>query len=732
LASKSRITPLRIATLAVAILCLLRFVGFAPLARLDVRAIDLRLIQRGVEPASPAVVVVAIDDRSLSALGRWPWPRSLIARLLRAISAAEPAVVGFDIVQSEATTAPVVGSLAERVEGVDDQTWERVREALAALDADDRMLAAAVRDSKRTVLGYFFDFDDPMPDRTRVPLSTYNGVQGSPSGVGELKVREARDAVGNLETLTTAAAATGFFNVFPDSADGVFRRIPATIRYRESAALPLSLAMVQRYRENAPAMIRFADYGAASVRLGTHEIPVAEDGQILLNFRGPRRTFVHVPAVDLLDGKVDAATLRGKLVLVGVTASAVADVRSTPFDPLFPGVEIHATALDNALRDDFLIQPKWTVLVELAAMILAALVLGLALRHARGLAAAAVALLATAGYAAGSQWLFLAQGIPLGLVYPVMTIGVIYSAISLQHYLVEVREKRKIRNAFALYLNPELARMVSENPEMLRLGGQKRDLTVLFSDIRGFTSISEGLEPESLVELLNVYLGEMTDVVFAHEGTLDKYVGDAIMAVWGAPVPHDDHAARACRASLEMVERLRKLKERFVATGWPPLEIGIGLHTGAMVAGNMGSERRLSYTVIGDNVNLGSRLEGLTKHYGATIIASEDTVRAAGTAIVAREIDVVRVKGKAVPVRIYDVLGHTADAGSVANLCAQFGLGLAAYRARRWAAALATFEAILTERPKDGPSILYAERCRAYLGTDPGPAWDPVTVMDTK
>ncbi len=730
--AKSRITPLRIAILLAVGLCLLRFIGFAPLQRLDARAIDLRLIQRGVESAAPEVVIVAIDDRSVSTVGRWPWPRSVMARLLRAITAAEPAVVGFDIVQSEATTAPVLGSLAERVQGVDESTWERVRAALATMDADDRLLADAVRDSGRAVLGYFFDFDDPTPDRVRVPISTYNGVQGSPKGLGEWRVREARDAVGNLEPLTAAAVATGYFNLFPDPADGVFRRVPATIRYRESAALPLSLAMLQRYWANAPAMIRFADYGAASVRLGDREIPVAEDGQMLLNFRGPRRTFTHVSANDVLEGKVEPGVLRGKLVLVGVTASAVADVRSTPFDPVLPGVEIHATAIDNALRDDFLVQPKWTVLVEIATILLAALVLGTALRYARGVAAAAVALAAVAAYVAGSQWLFLAQGVPLGLVYPTMAIGLIYSAISLQHYLVEVREKRKIRNAFALYLNPELARLVSENPEMLKLGGQKRELTVLFSDIRGFTSISEGLEPESLVELLNVYLGAMTDVVFAHEGTLDKYVGDAIMAVWGAPVPHQDHGVRACRAALQMLAQLRDLEGKFTARGWPPLQIGIGLHTGQMVAGNMGSERRLSYTVIGDNVNLGSRLEGLTKHYGAAIIASEDTVRAAAGAIVAREIDVVRVKGKAVPVRIYEVLGGAEEAARWQPLRARFEAGLVAYRSRLWREALETFEIILAERPDDGPAALYVERCRDYLAVEPSADWDSVTVMDTK
>jgi adenylate cyclase len=258
-------------------------------------------------------------------------------------------------------------------------------------------------------------------------------------------------------------------------------------------------------------------------------------------------------------------------------------------------------------------------------------------------------------------------------------------------------------------------------------------LTVLFSDIRGFTSISEKLDAEALVELLNVYLGKMTDVVFANAGTLDKYIGDAIMAIWGAPISYDDHAARACRAAVGMVECLEKMHAEFDARGWPRLETGIGLNTGEMVVGNMGSERRLSYTVMGDNVNLGSRLEGLTKYYRTRIIASEDTVRAAGDGIMAREIDLVRVKGKAQPVRIFDLLvgGENGDGVRFGLLRACFAEALTAYRERRWREALAGFERLHAQFPEDGPTELYIERCRELLRAEPR-EWDGVTVMETK
>jgi adenylate cyclase len=278
-----------------------------------------------------------------------------------------------------------------------------------------------------------------------------------------------------------------------------------------------------------------------------------------------------------------------------------------------------------------------------------------------------------------------------------------------------------------------VANLVSERPEMLALGGDTRELTVLFSDIRGFTTISERFQdqPHTLVALLNEFLGGMTDVIFAHDGTLDKYVGDEIMAIWGAPLAQPDHAARACRGALEMMARLAVLNQEWQQRGWPALDIGIGINTGPMVVGNMGSQRRLSYTVVGDNVNLGARIEGLNKLYGSHIIASESTVQAAGELVV-RELDLVRVKGKHQGVRIFEVLGVVGERDRWASLTERFNAGVYAYRERRWDEAIRAFAAILDERPDDGPSRLYLGRCRGMLEAPPAPDWDGVTVMEVK
>jgi adenylate cyclase len=709
----------------------LRFSGCHYLELIDVRAVDYRFLQRGVQPASPEVVILGIDDASLERLGRWPWSRPVIARLVDRLVAANAAVIGFDIVQSEVTQQTDIEALREHVKGVDDRTWTAIRDALSTGAAADEVLVGAVKASGRTVLGYFFDFSGQDSGRGAARVATYNIVQNLGKGKGEARLPLAPAVRANLPALTEAGREVGYFNFLPD-ADGSYRRAPLAIRFGTQMAVPLSLAMLRAYNPQNTLAIRIADYGVESVHVGPVAVPVTEDGEMLVNYRGPGKTFRHVSAADFLEGTVPPEIFRDKLVLVGVTATALADIRVTPFDGIFPGVEIHANVIDNILRRDFILQPPWMVLMEVGVILVAVMVLGVVLHFARGLSGAVVAAALVAVYLVGSQWLFVSFGMPLGLVYPLLAIGLTYSVISVQHYVLEEGEKRKIRDAFGLYLSPHLARLVSERPEMLALGGEKRELTVLFSDIRGFTTMSERLEPEALVELLNEYFGKMTDVIFSQDGTLDKYIGDAIMAVWGAPMPQSDHALRACQAALGMVSGLAALVADWRQRGLPPLDIGIGINTGPMVVGNMGSARRLSYTVIGDNVNLGSRLEGLNKMYGSHIIAGEATVQAVRGALVVRELDLVRVKGKRLPVRIFEVLGAAQERERWAALLSSFDEALAAYREQRWDEAIFAFAAVLEKYPDDGPAQLYIERCRDMLAAPPESDWDGVTIMETK
>jgi adenylate cyclase len=730
---QARITPLRIALFIGLLLSAMDFRGCLYLELVDVRAVDYRLKQRGPRPAGPEVVIVAIDDPSLEAVGRWPWSRGTMAELVDRISAADPAVIGFDVLQSEPTADVDVDELLGRISGLNEATRTSVRSALIEGMHEDQALARSIAASGKVVLGYFFDFNvEPSapPDR----FATYDLVRHQETGAGESHVIEGRRAVTNLSILNAGALDVGFVNIFPDSGyggDGSVRRIPTVIRFGGQMAMPLSLAMLRAYA-GGPAVIRFGDFGVQSVQIGDYSIPVAEDGQMLLNYRGRAGAFRRVSALDVLRGRVPPVTFRGKLVLLGVTATAVGDIRVTPFDGALPGVEIHATAIDNILHGDTLWQAKWLGMAEIGVILFCVLLLGLVLQWARGLAGLLVAGALLVAYLAGSQWLFVAEGLPLSLVYPILAISLTYVAISVLHYVVEEREKRETRKALSLYLSPSMAELLSRQPELMKLGGEKRELTVFFSDIRGFTTISEKLAPENLVELLNLYLGNMTDIVFSYDGMLDKYIGDAVMAVWGAPLPQPDHARRACRATLEMLARLEVLNREWQERGWPKLSIGAGINTGPMVFGNMGSAQHLSLTVMGDNVNLGSRLEGLNKMYGTHAIASESTLRAVGDVAVARDLDLVRVKGKHEPVRIFELLAMDGERDRWAPLLESYGAGIEAYRQRRFADARASFAAVLASHPDDGPAKLYVERCEMMAADPPAPDWDGVTVMKTK
>ena len=726
-----RMSSLRLALLLGTLLSLLQFHGCSYLDLIELRARDYRFLQRGVRAASPDIVIVAVDDASVEQFGRWPWSRGLMAQLLDRLDTANPSVIGLDIVESESGTDRDLGLLRQRLTGIDDRTWKTVQRALDQGAADDERLAEALRSSRRVILGYFFDIQR-QADRPPVRLpTTYSLVQDSRNGGGAQHLPQARMVQENLPALTAAARDVGYFNFFPDT-DGSYRRAPLAIQFNDQIALPLGLAMLRVYRPQVPLAIRFGPDGVESIRFGEQLIPVARDGQMFINFRGPGKTFRHVSAAEVLTGRVPPEMFRGKIILLGVTATALADVRVIPFGGNFPGVEIHANVLDNILRGDFVFQPGGSGAFEPVLVFVLAALLGFLLHYARGITGALVSVAVLGAYVVLSQWAFVTYGWLLNIAYPLLAIGLTYGAITVQQYVVEEREKREIRRAFGLYVSPALARLASERPETLALGGETRNLTVLFCDIRDFTSIAERLSAETLVELLNHYLGEMTEVIFRHDGMLDKYVGDAIMAVWGAPLPQADHAGRACRAALTMVTHLHSLQGTWEQRGWPELRIGIGINSGPMVVGNMGSVQRLSYTVIGDNVNLGSRLEGLNKLYGTEIIASEGTVRAADDTLVTRELDMVRVKGRSLPVRIFEILGPAEERAHWAALVERFAAGLGAYRQRQWEEAITAFRAVLEVRAGDRPAELYIERCREMLATVPGTDWDGVTAIDVK
>ncbi len=535
----------------------------------------------------------------------------------------------------------------------------------------------------------------------------------------------------NISQLAKATESFGYFNIQPDE-DGTVRWVPLAMQYGSEIYPHLSLEAVRRYVGSPPLFINAAEYGVESIQVGKLSIPTDEAGRLLINFRGTEKTFPHYSIADVVDGKVPAEKLKDKIVLVGATAIGIYDMRVTPFSGTFPGVEIHANVIDTILQGDALSRPEWIVMFDVAAILLIGLLLSAVMSRLTPIVSTLFTLSLLAAYFLADQYIFTHWKVWLTAIYPGMTMVIVFGGVTTYRILTEERKKKEIKDAFSRYVAPSLVQDIMKDPAKLVLGGEERRLTIFFSDIRGFTTLSEGLEPQVLVRLINDYLTPMTDIVLKHGGTVDKYMGDAIMAFWGAPVWQDDHAVRAARTALEMMARLRELQAEWEQRGIPRLDIGIGLSTGNVTVGNMGSHLRFDYTVMGDSVNLGSRLEGMNKEYGTHIIVPKFTYEEIKQEFILRQLDVIKVKGKNVPIKIYELMGHKDAGGSLREGAELFEAGLKAYMCRDWDAAESYFQKTREVLPQDGPANVFLERIKELRDADLPPDWDGVCVMKTK
>jgi adenylate cyclase len=475
-------------------------------------------------------------------------------------------------------------------------------------------------------------------------------------------------------------------------------------------------------------VLRVGEFGVEGLQIGERLVPTDEKGRLLINYRGDALTFPHVSIGDILAGEVPLGTFRDRVVLVGVTATGTYDMRSTPFNPVYPGVEIHANAIDNLITGDFISKPAWTAVYDAIAIAILAVLVALSLPRVSALAGLAITFSLFAVHIGVARELFVRWGVWLNIVYPLLSCVTTYTVLTVFYYVTEERERKKIRGAFDKYVSSDVIEQMMDDPSKLELGGEERIATVLFSDLQGFTSYSERFSPRQMMELLSEYYGCMTDAVFEHGGMLKEYVGDELMAIFGAPVEASDHAALACRAALAMQRKRRELSEEWLATGRPALHARTGVNSGPMLLGNIGSKHRFSYGAIGDDVNLGSRLEGLNKQYTSEILIGEKTRGLVGEAFLLREIDQVRVVGKKLPTRIFELLGEASDGldSSGEKVLRTYTAALEAYRARRWSEALDLFNACRTHWPEDGPSIVMAVRCIEYADNPPDEDWDGV------
>ncbi len=481
----------------------------------------------------------------------------------------------------------------------------------------DDALARAMDGAKNVVLdSYFSEDEEHNPVALNMPVSLFR----------------------------SRAKNIGFANTFTDN-DGVNRRMPVFTVYNAMLVPSLSLAGVSAFLDRQPDDL-----------LSEWRLPLNARNELALNYAGGPDSFSSIPFYKVVGGEYDDSAVKGKIVILGGTALGLFDNKPTPFSATNPGVEIHATAMSNLLVGNFL--RPWDDLVTVCVILLFALLPAFLFSRFSPLNGGIVSLALFCGYTVIVNWLFVNRNIAGALAAPLFSLGFSYVGLMFYNYVSEEKEKRWIKNTFSQYLSARVLESIMADPDKLKLGGTREAMTVLFSDIRGFTTISESLQPEEVVELLNEYLTKMVEVVFRHDGTLDKFIGDAVMAFWGAPAKQADHEKKAVLCALDMMEELHKLQEKWKNEGRKIIDIGIGVNTGEMVVGNIGSRQKMQFTIIGDNVNLGSRLEGLNKEFKTHIIISESTWNAVKDAVNTRPLGEVKVKGKEIAVKIFEVTGR--------------------------------------------------------------------------
>jgi adenylate cyclase len=723
------------------LICLGLLIGFAalrildpgPLEELRVRTFDkFQRIEPREKTARP-VTIVDIDEKSLAKLGQWPWPRTQLADLIINLTNLGAVVIAFDVVFSEADRLnPEVA--AGSIRYLDEVTRAKLRE----LPSNDQVFADAIRRS-HVVLGETgLDIVEPQLDKD-LPVTGFASLGEDI----EPFLYEFPGLLRNIPVLEKAAAGRGVVTIVQEP-DGIIRRVPMVVRAQGAMMPSLSLEILRVVTGVPTVLIRSDRAGIKSIKLRQLEIPTDAKSRFWVHF-ARQDPSIYVPAIDVLDGSVPVDKIKGKLVLIGTSAVGLLDIKTTPVSPVMPGVEVHAQVLESLLTGAALSQPSSAIALELfAAMILGLLVIAFAPSLGPVTLVTVGALFATV--LIGTSWYFYQHyRLLLDFTYPLLSTTAIYLTLIFSSFVREQAQRRQIRSAFNQYLSPALVEQLAQSPEKLVLGGEEREMTILFSDVRGFTTISESYkrDPQGLTRLMNRFLTPLTNAILARKGYIDKYMGDAIMAFWNAPLDDAQHELNACEAAVDMldcIEELNQVREQEAKDGgqvYIPIHVGIGLNTGVGVVGNMGSDLKFNYSVLGDAVNLASRLEGQTKEYGFPIIIGSKTALAAKDKYAILELDFIMVKGKKEPEVIYAVCGREDVARSesfqrLRNLTVEM---LACYRNRDWDGAL---EAIARGRKSDEVHALgylfglYEARIVNYKKTPPPEDWNGAYALLTK
>jgi len=699
------------------------------LTALDNRVVDAMFRWRGPTITTGSVVIVDIDDASLARLGQWPWPRNIVARLVQSIHNSNALVVGIDSVFAEPDRSAPKKTLQDLMPLLSE---DGVSHELNRLQQDesldyDLLLGRAVAGGP-TVLSYVFRFAGTADQTRPFPGAS---IRLAPAGgrYEDLALIRATGALLNIDSVAMAETE-GFINVFPDPS-GMVRKVPLFIDLDGIPYPSMALEMARLGLDKDGFTIHVSRkangsrQGVLGVGLADHFVPTDDQGQVTVNYRGPVGSFPYLSAAEVLEGKHQEA-LRGRFVLIGTSASSLYDLRATPFSNIFPGVEIHATIIDNLLAGDAFRHDTFTEIgLTYSVIIGGGLLLTLVMVFAGPLTGALAGVFLMFGAVVGNYLYFFLRQEMVGVTYPLFTMVWIFMVVTLANYMAEGRKKSFVQGAFGHYVSPQIVEQLIKSPDKLSLAGELKQLTVFFSDIRGFTSISESLEPDRLASFMNEYLTAMSEIIMEFRGTLDKFIGDAVMAIWGAPLDDDDHAFHAVQAAFRMQTSLHELRRKWENQGLPRLEIGIGINSGLVSIGNFGSKFRFDYTVMGDNVNLAARLESANKEYGTGIIISEHTKKALGDRVFCRFLDKVRVKGKEEAVCIYEPLVEGVPDPALAEEVAQFERAASDYRAQRFAEAHRIISGLNQKNPLRVYS-LYLYRMEQFRKNPPPPDWDGV------
>jgi adenylate cyclase len=723
------------------LLCLALLIGFAALRAADpapveeIRVRTFDAFQR-IEPRKKTirpVTIVDIDDKSLEKLGQWPWPRTRIADLVTELTRLGAVVIAFDAVFSEPDRLNPAFA-ADTFRHLDEETRVKLR----ALPSNDQIFADAIKAS-RVVLG-----ESGLPEEIAA-LDKTLPVTGI-AMLGEEPQRFMFDFPGllrNVPVLEHAAAGRGLFTIRPER-DGIIRRVPMIMQAQGQTMPSLTFEILRVASGSGTILIKAEKAGIKSIGVKGFEIPTDHNGQLWVHY-ARNDASIYVPAVNVLEKNVAPDMIAGKLVLIGTSAVGLNDIKTTPVSGAMPGVEIHAQVLESALTGAVISQPIFGIAVEFATALMFGLLV-IAFAPQFGPVTLVILGAAFASMLVGLSVYFYAHDrLLIDFTYPLMSTTAIYLTLIFTSFVREQAQRRQIRSAFGQYLSPALVEQLAQSPEKLVLGGEEREMTIMFSDMRGFTSISETYknDPQGLTALMNRFLTPLTNAILNRKGTIDKYMGDAIMAFWNAPLDDKDHELNACEAALDMLERVDGLnqarEQEAKEEGRPfiPLNVGVGLNTGTCVVGNMGSDQRFDYSVFGDSVNLASRLEGQSKEYGFPIIIGSRTALAVKDRFAILELDFIMVKGKKEPEVIYAIAGRedTAQSGRFQRLRNLTIEMLACYRSRDWDGALA---AITRGRKTDEANSLellynlYEVRIRGYLENPPPEDWNGAFALLTK